>query len=376
MRNVLVVTQFASAIFLMVATVFVVRQLNYMQTQDPGYNRDQIVNVKLDGITYKRYDKFKNALLGNTLVEGVTASQDILGSHLDQTGVSFRPHNGPKQDLGTTLLVVDTNYLSLYKMKLLYGNNFSGDTAKDARQYIVNESLAHELLKDHPKQPLSSLIGEHFGFDSLGTIVAVAKNFNFNSLHVKVEPLFIISARKFGFSNVSIKINGSRTAEALAFIKSKWDSVNPGNPIEYQFLDDHFNDVYRADTQKSQIVGILSGLAIFISCLGLFGLASYSAEKRVKEIGVRKVLGASVQRIVLLLSMNFLVLVLIANAIAIPFALWAMHKWLQDFAYHIDLSWIIFIAVFCVSVIIALVTISFQSIRAATANPVKSLRSE
>ncbi|HEX3385014.1 MAG TPA: FtsX-like permease family protein, partial [Mucilaginibacter sp.] len=152
--------------------------------------------------------------------------------------------------------------------------------------------------------------------------------------------------------------------------------VNPDNPIEYQFLDDHFNEVYKADQQKSQIVGILSGLAIFISCLGLFGLASYSAEKRVKEIGVRKVLGASVKRIVLLLSMNFLMLVLIANAIAIPLAGLVMHKWLQDFAYRIDLSWIVFIAVLLVSVIIALVTISFQAIKAATANPVKSLRSE
>jgi putative ABC transport system permease protein len=315
-------------------------------------------------------------LLGNSLIEGVTASQDILGSHLDQTGVTFRPHDGPAQNLGTTLLVVDTNYLSLYHMKLLYGSNFSGDTAKDARQYIVNESLAHELLKDHPNRPLSSLIGEHFGFDSLGTIVAVAKNFNFNTLHYKVEPLFIISARKFGFSNVSIKINGSRASEAIAFIKSKWSSVNPDNPIEYLFLDDHFNEIYRADQQKSQIVGILSGLAILISCLGLFGLASYSAEKRVKEIGVRKVLGASVKRIVLLLSMNFLVLVLIANAIAIPLAGLVMHKWLQDFAYRIDLSWIVFAAVLLVSVIIALVTISFQAIKAATANPVKSLRSE
>lgn len=376
MRNVLVVTQFTSAIFLMIATVFVLRQLNFMQKQDPGYNRDQIVNVKLDGVTSKKYDQFKNALLGNTLIEGVTASQDILGSHLDQTGVTFRPHNGPKQDLGTTLLVVDTNYLSLYKMKLLYGRNFSGDTALDAKQYIVNEALAHELLKDHPKEPISSLVGEHFGFDSLGTIVGIAKNFNFNTLHFKVEPLFIISARKFGFGNVSIKINGSRTAEALAFIKSKWNSVNPDNPIEYQFLDDHFNEIYKADSQQSQIVGILSGLAIFISCLGLFGLASYSAEKRVKEIGVRKVLGASVQRIVLLLSVNFLKLVLIANLIAIPLAWWAMHKWLQDFAYRINLSWIVFGVVLLVSVVIALVTISFQSIKAATANPVESLRSE
>ncbi|MBS1502039.1 MAG: FtsX-like permease family protein, partial [Bacteroidetes bacterium] len=376
MRNVLVVVQFSSAIFLMIATIFVLRQLSYMQKKDPGYSRDQIVNVTLDGVTYKNYDKFKNALLGNTLIEGVTGSQDVMGSHLDQSGVTFRPHDGPKQDLGTTRLIVDSNYLTLYKMKLVAGENFSGDTAKDARQYIVNEALGHELLKDHPNRPLSSLVGEHFGFDSLGTIVGVAKNFNFNSLRYKVEPMFMISARKFGFSYVSIKINGSRTADAIAFIKSKWNSVNPDNPIEYQFLDDHFNEVYKADQQQSQIVGILSGLAIFISCLGLFGLASYSAEKRVKEIGVRKVLGASVQRIVLLLSTNFLVLVLIANVIAIPLAWWVMYSWLQDFAYRIELSWIIFIVVMFVSVIIALVTISFQSIKAATANPVKSLRSE
>jgi len=376
LRNILVVVQFSSAIFLMIATIFVLKQLKYMQKQDPGYNREQIVNIPLDGITSRKYDQFRNALSGNTLVEGVTASQDILGSHLDQTGVEFRPHNGPKQQLGTTLLVVDTNYLSLYKIKLAAGKNFSGDTARDAKQYIVNEALAHELLKDHPKAPVSSLIGERFGFDSLGTIVGVAKNFNFNSLQYKIEPLFIISARKFGFRDVSIKINGSRTTEAVAFIKSKWSSVYPDYPFEYQFLDDHFNEVYKADNQVSQIVGLLAGLAIFISCLGLFGLASHSAEKRVKEIGVRKVLGASVQRIVILLSGNFLKLVLIANLIAWPVAWYAMYKWLSGYAYRIPISWVIFALVALVSVVIALVTISFQSVKAATANPVKSLRSE
>src|SRR6185312_4554961 len=154
----------------------------------------------------------------------------------------------------------------------------------------------------------------------------------------------------------------------------KWDATNPDHPFEYQFLDDHFAEVYKADNQQSQIVGILSGLAIFISCLGLFGLASYSAEKRVKEIGVRKVLGASVQRIVLLLSGNFLKLVLIANVPAMLLAWWAMNKWLQGFAYRVDLSWIVFVSIFLVSILIALITISFQAIKAATANPVKSLR--
>src|ERR1700744_1637965 len=376
LRNILVVTQFASAIFLMIATVFVLRQLRYMQKQDPGYDREQIVNIPLDGVTTKKYDQFKSALSGNTLISGVTASQDILGSHLDQTTVTFKPTNGAKQQLGTTLLVVDTNYLNLYKIKLAAGENFSGGKTPDGREYIINEALAKELLKDTPKAPMSSLIGQQFGFDSLGTIRAVVKNFNFNSLQYKIEPLFMVGAVHWGFRNISVKINGGQTSQAIAFIKSKWNSIYPDYPFEYQFLDDHFNEVYKADDQKSQIVGILAGLAIFISCLGLFGLASYSAEKRVKEIGVRKVLGASVQRIVLLLSGNFLKLVLIANIIAWPSAWYAMHVWLSDYAYRIDITWTIFALVAFVSVLIALLTISFQSVKAAVANPVKSLRSE
>jgi putative ABC transport system permease protein len=376
LRNILVVTQFTSAIFLMIATVFVLKQLKYMQKQDPGYNRDQIVNIPLDGITTKKYDLFKSELSGSTLVSGVTASQDILGSHLDQTGVTFKPANGPQQQLGTTLLVVDTNYLSLYKIKLAAGKNFTGNKVPDGRQYIVNEALAKELLKDHPKYPVSSLLGAQFGFDSLGTIVGVAKNFNFNSLQYKIEPMFMVRAQHWNFRNISVKINGNNTTTAIAFIKSKWDSIYPDYPFEYQFLDDHFNEVYKADNQVSQIVGILAGLAIFISCLGLFGLASHSAERRVKEIGVRKVLGASVQNITLLLSVNFLKLVLIANIIAWPVAWLAMHHWLQGFAYHISIQWWIFIIAGIVSILIAFFTVSFQSIKAAVANPVKSLRSE
>jgi putative ABC transport system permease protein len=173
-----------------------------------------------------------------------------------------------------------------------------------------------------------------------------------------------------------VKINGRNTAAAIAFIKSKWDSVYPDYPFEYQFLDDHFNDVYKANNQVSQIVGILAGLAIFISCLGLFGLASHSAERRIKEIGVRKVLGASVQNITLMLSGNFLKLVLIANLIAWPTVWYFIYKWLQDYAFHIHIQWWIFVLAGLLSILIAFFTVSFQSIKAAVANPVKSLRSE
>ncbi len=376
LRNVLVVVQFTSAIFLMIATIFVLRQLNFMQKQDPGYNRDQIVNIPLDNITSNRYPQFKQQLGGSTLVSDVTASQDIMGSHLDQGGVQFKPANGPMQQLGTTIMVVQNNYLDLYKMKLVAGHNFSTDKARDGREYIVNEALAKELLKDNPKAPLSSLIGDQFGFDSLGVITGVAKNFNFNSLQYKIEPMCLFSEAKYGYRDVSVKINGGNTQAALALIKSAWDKVNPDYPFEYQFLDDHFNEVYKADNQVSQIVGILAVLTIIISCLGLFGLASYSAEKRVKEIGVRKVLGASVQNIVLMLASNFVKLVLIAIPIAWIGAWWGVTQWLKGYAYRIDVQWWVFVIAGGGAILIAFATVSFQSVKAAVANPVKSLRSE
>jgi putative ABC transport system permease protein len=376
LRNILVVIQFSSAIFLMIATVIVLRQLNFMQEQDPGYDREQIINIPLDGVTTKKYELFKKELEGNTLVAGVTASQDILGSHLDQTGIGFRPADGPEQRLGTTLLVVDDNYLDLYNIKMAAGKKFSSDQTLDGREFIVNEALAKELLKNHPRTPLSSLIGRPFGFDSLGKITGISKNFNFNSLQYKIEPMFMVCAHNWGYRNISVKINGAKTQAAIAFIKSRWDNVYPDYPFEYQFLDDHFNEVYKADNQVSQIVGILAGLAIFISCLGLFGLASHSAEKRVKEIGVRKVLGASVERIVLLLSGNFLKLVLIANLIAWFAAWYAMNRWLKNYAYRVEITWATFAMVGMVSILIALITISFQALKAAIANPVKSFRSE
>ncbi|HVV56205.1 MAG TPA: FtsX-like permease family protein, partial [Mucilaginibacter sp.] len=329
-----------------------------------------------DDITYKKFDVLKQQLLSSSLIQGVTGAQDVLGSHLDQSGVEFKLGNDPKRNLTSTRLIVDPDYLDVYKIKLAMGRNFSNDKSANGREYIINEALAKELLKDKRGAPESALLGAHFGFDSLGTIVGIAKNFNFNSLHYKIETMFMFNQKDWGLSNMSVKINGAKASEAINFIKKTWNSACPGHPFDYQFLDDHFNEVYRADTQVSTIVGVLAGLAIFISCLGLFGLASYSAEKRVKEIGVRKVLGASVQRIVLLLSGHFLKLVVIANIIAWPLAWWAVSKWLQNFAYRIDLTWATFGVVAFLSVFIALATISFQSVKAATANPVKSLRSE
>jgi putative ABC transport system permease protein len=346
-----------------------------MQNLDPGFNRDQVLTIPLDGITSQKFDVLKQDLLGNTTVLGVTGAQDQLGSHLDQSGVEFKGE-GPLRQLVSTRLIVDPDYLKLYKIALVQGRNFSNTPAANGKEYILNESLASELLKDNPHKPLSSLLGKHFGFDSLGSIIGIAKNFNFNSLHYKIETMFMYNQKNWGFSNMSVKINGSRTKEAVSFIRSTWSKIFPEHPFEYQFLDEHFQEVYRADQQVSEIIGVLAVLAIVISCLGLFGLASHAAEKRIKEVGIRKAMGASIQNIVSLLSRDFVKLVLIANLIAWPAAWFTLALWLQGFAYRIDVNGWIFLIVGMAALLIALITVSFQAIRAALANPVKSLRTE
>ncbi|HEX4850699.1 MAG TPA: FtsX-like permease family protein, partial [Puia sp.] len=375
LRNILVIGQFTTAIFLMIATVFLVRQLNYMESKDPGFNRSQVVTIPLDGITYKKYDDFKQDLLSNSLIQGVTASQDQLGSHLDQSGIEFKG-DGPKRDLTSTRLIVDPDYLTLYHIQLLLGNNFSHDKNANGKEYIINESLAKELLKDNSNKNYNSLLHKQFGFDSSGYIVGIAKDFNFNSLHYKIETMFLFNQKEWGLGNASVRIDGNHSQAALAYIQSVWQKNYLDHPFEYQFLDDHFAELYQADNQTTQIVGFLAILAIFISCLGLFGMASYAAEKRIKEIGIRKVLGASVQRIVTMLSFDFLKFVLIATLIAWPLAWYCVNLWMQNFAYRSGIVWWVFAGAGMAALVIALITISLQALKAATANPVESLRSE
>ncbi|WP_153796211.1 ABC transporter permease [Foetidibacter luteolus] len=379
LRNVLVVGQFTGAVFLIISTVFAVRQLRYMQNKDAGFNREQVMIIPLDRATSQKYESFKQEFQKSSLVTAVSASQQTLGNNLHQTGVVFHG-DGPARELTTSQVVVDYDYLTLYKIPLVAGRNFSKDYATDnAKAYIVNETMAKELLKGNPKAKYESLLGRHYGFggmDSAGTIVGVAKDFNFNSLHHKIETLSILCQKDWGFSEISVRINAAKAGEAITYVESVWKRLAADHPFEYSFLDEHFEELYRADKAVSEIVGVLATLAVIISCLGLFGLASYSAERRVKEIGIRKVLGASVQNIVGMLSRDFVRLVVIANLIAWPLAWFAVYKWLQDFAYRINISWWIFLVAGIIAVLIALATVGFQAIKAAISNPVKSLRTE
>ncbi|MGA0560341.1 FtsX-like permease family protein [Larkinella sp. VNQ87] len=378
-RNILVVGQFTGAVFLIIATAFVVKQLRFMQDRDPGFSRDQVMILPLNSLTNPKFDAIKQELLTSPLVTAVTGSQQRLGNNLHQTGVRFHG-DGPVRELTSSQIIVDPDYLTLYKIPIIAGRNFLKDSKTDnGRAYIINESLAKELLKEQPKATMQSLIGRNFGFgglDSLGRIVGIAKDFNFNSLHHKIETLCIFDQKDWGYSEMSVRINGKNTKAAIAYVQGVWNKLAPGQTFEYTFLDEHFGELYRADGQVSEIVGILASLAILISCLGLFGLASFSAERRVKEIGIRKVLGASVTGIIALLSRDFLKLVLFAILIASPVAWYAIHRWLQDFAYRIDIDWWVFVLAGLLAILIALLTVSFQSIKAAFMNPVKSLRSE
>jgi putative ABC transport system permease protein len=375
-RNILVVGQFASAIFLVIATIFVFRQLNYMETQDPGFDRDQIITVHLRDNNSRKFSLLKQELLVNPLVTGVTGAFTQLGSPLVTLGVGYYPGDAPLRVLFTPCLWVDPSYLTVYKIPLLAGRSFSNAKSANANEFVINEMLARELLKDHPEKPLSTLVGKHFGGDTLGSIIGICKDFNFNSLHYKIEPMFMMVQTGGMWGTMSVKISGRQARPALAFIETAWKKVFPEYPFEFQFLDDHYKELYRTDEQVSQIVAIMGGLAILISCLGLYGLASFSTEKRAKEIGIRKILGASVKDVVYLLSKNFVRLVLIANLIAWPLAWLALHRWIQDYAYRIEISWWVFVLAGMAALLITLGTVSALTIKAATSNPVKSLRTE
>jgi putative ABC transport system permease protein len=376
-RNVLVVGQFTGSVFLIIATIFAVRQLKFMQQKDPGFSRDQVMVIPLNAKSSPKYKAIKEVLANYPGVLSVSASQQRLGNNLHQTGVIYHGGNGAKE-LAVSQNVVDPDFLTLYNIPLVAGRNFSRDYQTDnGKAYIINESLAAELLLNEKNAKVESLIGKRFGFggmDSSGTIIGVAKNFNFNSLHHKIETLCLLTQVDWGYSEISLRLKNNNTTQTIAKIEDAWKKLVPDAAFEYKFLDEHFAELYKADQQVSEVVGILATLAVVVSCLGLFGLASFSAERRTREIGIRRVLGASAKGVVGLMSQDFLKLVLLANVLAWPLAWFAVNYWLDGFAFRIRISGWIFVAAGVGSLLIALLTVGFQALKAAWANPVNSLK--
>ncbi len=376
LRSILVVFQFATSIILIVGTIVVYKQLHYIQTKDLGFIKNQVLVIDGTGALGNNVKAFKTDVLNLPGVESGTISAYLPvtnSSRSDNTWSKAAVMN-PDNSLDMQNWKVDYDYIKTMGMKITNGRNFSKDFAGDSSAVIINETTAKILgFKD----PLGKQIyTTRFGNDSMVpfTIIGVVKNFNYETLHHKVGPLALTLSNSP--SSVSFKINTSNINGLITQIKTKWKAMASGIPFNYRFLDDSFNEMYRAEQRAGTIALVFSALAIFIACLGLFGLATFIAEQRTKEIGIRKVLGANVSGIVGMLSKDFLKLVTIAFVLAVPVAWYAMNIWLRNFAFRINLSWWIFIAAGSAAFLIALITVSFQAVRAALANPVQSLRTE
>jgi len=373
-RNALVIFQYAIAIAIIIGTIIATDQLNFMQNLNLGFEKENIVTIGMYNDTNAKYDLLKTELNNLPDVTGVTATTQRLGNNLHQTGMQYRADTALIQG-SSSFVVVDNNFFDFYEMQVIEGRPLSDEYAADKAglSFVVNETLAKEIGAGG-----GSVVGTAFHFggaDTLGTIVGVVKDFNYNKLSLKVEPLFM-SNQGWGWSEINVKVKSARTRESLAEIESVWSELFPNRPFEYKFLETHIDEMYRSEQQLTKVISILSGLAIIIASLGLFGLASFTVRQRVKEMGIRKVLGASMQQIVMILSRKFTLLVFIAFAIAAPITWYFMNDWLNGYAFSISIGVGIFLIVGIGSWLIALLTVSIQSIRVARSNPVETLRVE
>ncbi|MBA2329709.1 MAG: ABC transporter permease [Flavisolibacter sp.] len=377
LRNVLVVFQFATSIILIIGTIVIYRQLNYIQTKNVGFNKDQVLIVDNAYTLRNNTEAFKNDMLNTPGVMMATYSSYLPVSNSSRNDNTFSTESVMTSENGFGMQVwsVDDQYIPTMGMGMKTGRNFSKDYPTDSNAVIINETAAKMLGgEDVIGRRIYTTTNFETGELTAYTIIGVVKNFHFESLKQNIGPLCMLLKRSTGI--VSFKIAGNESGNILAKAEKAWKSMVPAMPFTYRFMDESFEDMYRAEQRVGKISLIFSVIAIFIGCLGLFGLAAFIAEQRTKEIGIRKVLGASVNGIVHLLSKDFLKLVLIAFVIAAPFAWWAMHKWLEDFAFRINISWWIFLVAGLIALSIALFTVSFQAIRAALANPVDNLRTE
>jgi putative ABC transport system permease protein len=376
LRKALVVFQFSISIILIIATVTVFQQLNYIQNKSLGFDKEHIVTLRNNAGLNKSFQSFKDELLSNSNIKNVALSSRVpSGRLLDSQGSQLNTGNSMAPSKADIKYVeADESFIPTYGIKIVAGRNFSKDFGADTSSFLINETAVKALgLKSN-----EDAVGKQFQYgDQKGTIAGVFNDFNFESLHQRIIPLVLYESRgdASAYNNISIKTSGSVSA-ALAQIEKSWKKYLPEIPFEYQFLDDRYAKLYLAEDRQSSIFTIFSCIAIFIASLGLFGLSAFTITQRVKEIGVRKVLGASTGSIVKLISKDFLLLVVIAAAIAFPVAWYVMNQWLQAFAYRITIGWWVFILAAVIALLIAFATISFQALKAAVANPVKSLRSE
>ena len=376
MRNSLVVFQFVITIILIIGTIVIFNQLNYIRATDIGYNRNQVLTINGTYALGDQTKTFKNELSAIPGVQSVTMTSFLPTNFYRNNNAFFTsPALDPKSAISMQIWTVDENYVPTLGMKLTDGRNFSEKFPTDSSGIIINEAAAKFLnTKDLLNKKLYNITD--FKTKQLNEfhIIGVVKNFNFSSLRNLITPLALNLGKNDGI--MSVRVDAANLPSVLAGIKSKWKTLAKGQPFDYGFMDEQFSKLYSSEQQVGKISITFSLLAIMIACLGLFGLVTYAAEQRTKEIGIRKVLGANVPSIVSMIVKDFLRLVIVAAIIAFPLAWWSMNKWLQNFAYRVDIGWWIFVIAALFAIVVTLATISYQAIKAAITNPTKSLRSE
>jgi ABC-type antimicrobial peptide transport system permease subunit len=374
LRRGLVVFQFIIAQALIIGTLIIVQQMNYFMDQPLGFDKDAIVDVpyRPDSTGIRLTDYLKQQLLSNG-AQAVSFSSTSPIEDDNNMFTSFKfDHALKDEDFQAITKFADNDYVPTYKLQLIAGRNLK--PVPFTQEFLVNESFVKSLGLKKPEDILNKEISIMDGLIKC-PVVGVLKDFNDRSLRNNLAPL-LIATNATMYRQASIKLSTTNIASSMQFIKKLWEQTFPNRLYEYRFLDDKIASFYKQETQLSQLYKIFAVIAIFLSCLGLYGLASFMAVQRIKEVGIRKVLGATAGSIVYLFSKEFIMLIAIAFVIATPIAWYYMHQWLQNYAYRIDVSWLIFLAGGIVAIVIALATISFQAIKAAVANPVKSLRTE
>ena len=372
-RKGLVVFQFALSIVLILGMIVIYRQIDYIHNKNLGFAKEDLLYIPLEGALQKSYPTFKDELLRQPGIKSVSSSQ----SGPLEVGSSTQGVRWPGKDT-TKLILFSTNpitydYIKTMGIQLKEGRDFDPSFSLDTNNYLVNEAALRKIGYKDPIGKELTMWGDK------GSIVGVMKDYHHNSLHVPIEPLILRLFKKSWNSywgNVLVRTEKGKTKQAIASLEKAYRQFNPGFPFRYFFTDAEMLKNYKAEHTVSKLSKYFAFLAIFISCLGLFGLVTFTAQQRVKEIGIRKVLGASVSGIVRMLSKDFIKLVLLAAVIAFPVAWWAMNRWLGDFAYRVHIGWWVFVASGIAAMLIALLTVSFQAIKSAIASPVKSLRTE
>jgi len=370
----LVTVQFVLSVGLIISTLIIIRQLNFMRSKNPGFDKENVVVIDADGVsdTKKTFALFKEQALKDPSIKGVAGAELGLG---EGTGWSRSGFEYQGRHKIVYEYYVDNDYLNVLEIPLLAGRNFSPQIASDTvNSVIVNEAMVKDF-----GWTLENAVGQQikgYSEEMTPVVIGVVKDFHFRPFSEKLMPQLFHQYASYQPYKFFVRIQPGYPSKSLASLEAIWKSIVPDLPFKYDFLDENLDRFYKSETRWSRIVGWAGGISIFLACLGLLGLAALAAVNRTKEIGIRKVLGASVSGIVALLSKDFLKLVVLAFAIASPLAWWFMNKWLQDFAYRIHIGLWVFIIAGASALLIAFLTISFQAVKAALSNPVKSLRTE